>query len=101
MKAKIQWKRSQDGGRTSPPLGIGSPSYATLVKFSDGRSPWSLGTWSLVVEKNPNQSTDYEWIAKVHFLVPEAPHHELTPGRDFELYEGKKCVATGRLLTDN
>jgi len=52
----------------------------------------------LVVEKIQTQSDEYEWIANIRFLVDEAPHDELCPNREFELYEGAKCVATGVIL---
>jgi hypothetical protein len=99
MHARITWKQHEDGGRTTPPAGVGTPPYSTVVRFCS--EPWPPAIlWTLVIEKIESQSTDYEWIAKVHYLVDEAPHDELRPLREFELYEGNKCVATGILLED-
>lgn len=57
--------------------------------------------WSLVIIKLEPLSTEFRWIADVHFLVAEAPHELLCEGREFELYEGNKRVAIGRVLSDS
>lgn len=99
MRARISWKRREEGGRRIPPNDAGTPPYAAIVYFPDsGKSSPPTNSWSLVVEKVEAESTEYEWLADVHFLVDEAPHDELRPLREFELYEGKRCVATGILL---
>lgn len=99
MRAMITWKRTEEGGRRSLPAGVGSPPYATVVRFCDEGEPWPpANAWSLIVEKRDEIGSEYEWLAEVRFLVDEAPHAELQSGRTFELYEGAKCVATGRLL---
>ena len=99
MHARITWKRREDGGRTIPPNDAGTPPCAAIVYFPDSSESWPPSViWSLVVENVEAESTEYEWLADVHFLVDEAPHDELRPLREFELYEGKRCVATGILL---
>ena len=69
-KALIEWSSREHGGRSKPPLGVGDPAYSTVVR----------------------------WVANVHFLAEEAPHGSLREGREFELYEGNKCIARGRVL---
>ena len=96
-KALIEWIPKDQGGRTKPPLGIGVPPYSTEVRFVEDHWPPVDESWSLVVDKNQPLSTEFRWIADVHFLVEEAPHDSLREGRAFELYEGKKCVARGRI----
>ena len=96
-KALIEWIPKEEGGRSKPPLGVGYPSYSTVVHFIDEPWPHATGSWSLVVVKNEPLSTEFRWIADVHFLVEDAPHDSLRDGREFELYEGKKCVARGRI----
>lgn len=100
VKAAIEWIPKDRGGRTKPPAGAGSPAYSTVVRFAD--DPWPpVGiAWSLVVVKDPALSSEYRWIASIHFLVEEAPHESLRVGRVFELYEGGKCVARGTILGD-
>lgn len=99
MRAHIYWKPKSDGGRSKPPTGVGLPSYATVVRFTDTGDPWPPeNAWSLVIEKIASESDEFEWLANVRYLVDEAPHHELKPHRQFELYEGGKLVATGVIL---
>ena len=99
MHARITWKRHEDGGRKAPPAGVGTPPYSTVIRFCDSGEPWPPpNAWSLVIEKIDSQSDEYEWIANVRYLVDEAPHCELRPLREFELYEGNKCVATGVII---
>ena len=94
MHANIQWLRPDEGGREKPPTGEGPSPYVTIVRF-DGDAEDSTSTaWSLVVEKI--EAIDpYRWIADVRYLVDDAPQDFLAAGCRFELYEGRKLVATG------
>jgi hypothetical protein len=99
MRAIVEWMPKEQGGRNEPPAGAGSPPYATVVRFVDTEQPWPPPiAWSLVVEKDEALSERYRWVADVHFLMNDAPHDSLRPGRAFELYEGKKLVTRGRIL---
>lgn len=98
MLALIEWRTFEDGGRRLPPLGEGEPPYAAVVRFKDYVGPWPPEVaWNLVVRKM-SAIGEYDWRADVTFKVDHAPHSELIPGREFELFEGHKCVAQGRLL---
>lgn len=97
-KAEIEWITKEQGGRTKPPLGIGDPPYSTVVRFLDEPWPPASTAWSLVIRKDDSLSSEYEWIADVHYLVKHAPHESLQEGREFELYEGNKRVAIGKLI---
>ena len=99
-KAIVEWKTKDQGGREEPPLGVGVPFYATVMRFTDEPWPPVNGAWSMVVIKDEQASTDSLWTANVHFLVDEAPHDSLRNGRAFELYEGNKCVARGTIMED-
>ena len=69
------------------------------MRFKDTEEPWPPpNAWSLVIEKIESESDDYRWLANVRYLAAEAPHHELRQDREFELYEGSKCVATGVMV---
>jgi hypothetical protein len=99
MRAVVDWIPKDQGGRSQPPAGVGAPPYASVVRFTDTEEPWPPPVaWSLVVEKDETLSEPFRWIARVHFLVDKAPHESLRPGREFDLYEGSKCVAHGRIL---
>lgn len=93
VKAKIDWLSEEAGGR-SPPSG---PRYITVARFDDEKEKYPKEAWSLVVEFS--NSPDYLILfADVRFLVEDAPVHLLHSGSVFELYEGRKQVATGRVL---
>lgn len=99
-KALIEWIPKERGGRTRPPLGLGDPPYATVLRFTDEPWPHKAGSWSLAVAKIESMGDEYRWLADVHFVVDEAPHESLREGRAFELYEGSKCVARGTVLSE-
>ena len=46
--------------------------------------------------KDPSHQPFFR-IARVHFVAEEAPEDSLSEGTEFELYEGKKCVARGQI----
>ena len=96
-KAIIEWSPPSQGGRRKPPLGVGQPAYATVVRFKEDPWPPVDAAWSLVIEKEESLSTETRWTATVHFIAPEAPHDSLRDGRGFELYEGNKRVAIGEI----
>ena len=101
MRASIAWRRFEEGGRKSVPLGEGEPSYAAVIRFKDEEGPWPPEiAWNLVVRK-VEEPTENRWIADVAFKASHAPHGDLVVGREFELYEGHKCVANGVLMADS
>ncbi len=101
MRALVEWIPKDQGGRSQPPAGVGMQPYSTVVRFLDTDEPWPPpGAWSLAVEKDEVESQGDRWIAVVYFRVEDAPHESLREGREFELYEGNKRVARGRILAD-
>jgi hypothetical protein len=95
MEATVHWKTKDEGGRSAPPLGEGTPPYATVVRFLEPADPWPPETaWSLVVQKKLAMD-EYNWLADVHFLAENAPSNRLSSGQKFALYEGNRCVALG------
>ncbi|MHB1422454.1 MAG: hypothetical protein ACYC3I_04495 [Gemmataceae bacterium] len=94
--ARITWLTPEEGGRRTPPSG---PRYSTPARF-EGQAPGPEGAnWSLVVDRMSQPLGSADWIAEVRFLVDEAPHELLLLGARFELYEGKKCVARGVIIS--
>lgn len=98
QRAVLDWIHNDQGGRTKPPLGVAVPSYAAVVRFDDEPWPPVNGAWSLIVIKDPDLSTEFRWVAEVHYVSEKAPHDSLKCGRAFELYEGSKCVARGKIV---
>lgn len=100
MKAIIKWMDHKDGGRSKPPEWYCYPYYSTPVHFTDRLADEESSgiTWSLVVEYMSSSENDNEWIADIYYSVDNAPHDNLLPGREFELHEGPRCVAYGKIL---
>lgn len=97
--AEIRWIPAEEGGRERPPAGVGERPYATVVRLLDSDGPESDETaWSLVVRKLEEGEDEAEWLAEIAFALDAAPHDALTTGSRFELYEGARCVAMGRIL---
>lgn len=93
--ADIHWKSQIDGGRSAPPSG---PKYVAPARFNVPDDQWPSEAWSLVVELIEVLESPSKWLAEVRFLVPEAPQHWIAAGSSFELYEGGKCVAHGKII---
>ncbi len=97
MLALIDWISKAEGGRRRLPSGVGEPPYSPEVRFLDDPWPAEIG-WSFAVRKVSELDYPRRWLAEVAYRMPEAPGERLQEGREFELYEGKKCVARGRLV---
>jgi hypothetical protein len=93
--ARITWLTAEEGGRRVLPCG---PRYSAPARFESQAAGPEGANWSLVVElvSRPPESTD--WIAEVRYLFDDAPHELLLQDANFELYEGKKCVARGAII---
>ena len=89
--AMLSWVPHEKGGRRAFPPG---PTYSSVVRFDEDNG-WPTNAWSLVVEYIRSYAAGQYVYARVKFLVPEAPHELLREGSRFQLYEGRKLVATG------
>jgi hypothetical protein len=100
MKARIRWKTREEGGREAPPVDANFHHYRRQVWFTDSPEPHGSGKeeWDLHLEPDVSLSEEYVWIAEVRFITDEGRKGELRPGREFELYDGWQCVATGILI---
>lgn len=94
--ARVCWVPETEGGRKIPPTGH---RYVTVARFEEDKT-WPDEAWSLVMDFSESPIDTRCVTADVHFLVPEAPAHLLTTGSKFELFEGRRCVARGEILTD-
>jgi hypothetical protein len=95
-QAIIEWLPGEEGGRRSgPPPG---PRYIAPAKFMSHLDMWLVEDWSLVVNKIEELSSTHKWIANIHFLAANAPKKWLEPEARFELYEGNRTVALGRVI---
>lgn len=97
FRAIIDWVPHSEGGRRAPPrLLVGERYTAPASVGSWSGTNWTVASWSLIVNE-VHWMTQYQCAATVQYLFDEAPHDRLVPGAQFELYEGKRCVARGRI----
>lgn len=98
-RAEIRWRPKERGGRGRPPSGEGPQPYATVVRFLDVDDIWPpTVAWTLVVRRVKLLDGPPAWLADVHFLAEDAPHHLLRSKAEFALYEGGRCVADGQVI---
>lgn len=79
-----------------PPLRAGERYAAPASVGSWNGNNASTANWSLIVNE-VHWITQYQCTATVQYLSDEAPHERLVLGAQFELYEGARCVARGRI----
>jgi hypothetical protein len=92
MKALIRWLTREEGGRERPPVG---PTYSTVARFSKLYDRWPDEAWSVVLDIAEPADENNRMLAGIRMLVEDAPAELLVSGSEFELYEGRKCVARG------
>lgn len=97
VSVELQWLRPEDGGRQAPPPG---PTYTTVAKLEALADRWPAEAWSVVAEWGEPPNEEFQTRAKVRFLVEDGPERLLVPGSNFELYEGRRLVARGRVLEE-
>ena len=99
-RAIVDWIPHEDGGRKKPPTGEEPPAYWAVVKFveQDADEEPPTNSWTLAVRLVELLGSPFRWLADVHFRVEDAPQQLLADGARFELYEGKKRVAVGRII---
>jgi hypothetical protein len=95
--AVVDWLTLEDGGRKVPPTGEEPPVYWAVVKLVGEQIEPQPNSWSLSVRMMESENNGYRWKGLVQFRVPEAPQHLLVDGVNFELFEGPKKVAVGRI----
>ena len=99
-RAILDWIPAELGGRRSgPPEGEGYEPYAPVIRLlSTGEPAPPQNAWRVVVQKIEALEQPLRWLVEVNYLFDAAPHHLLAEGAEFELYEGKRCVARGRIV---
>ncbi len=94
--AMISWVSADNGG---PPAAARRPVLFDRCAFGRGRKG-AQKSWTLVVDFEKHFKGSRLTLAKVRFLVKDAPHHLLHGGSRFELFEGPRRVAKGIVLPD-
>src|SRR5690348_12604028 len=95
----IKWLSKDEGGLGAPSEASALSPYTAVVWFpATGPLGQSLDYWTLKLTKVSDTKDALEWIAEVCFLFDDAPHTLLAKDAVFELYEGRRCVARGKVL---
>ena len=94
--AILQWLKREDGGRTLPPVG---PCHFSVAWFPEFGKKWEEDMWSLRIEFITHPDDTLTHNVKVSFLADadKAPDY-LHPNSLFELYEGRRLVAKGKII---
>ena len=96
VKARLYWLGKEDGGRDTIILGE-NLLYCPIIRFADEDTEdvsWSSKiTRSIYIDK---LTTDVD----LTYLVDSAPFEQLQTNKKFCLYEGKKLVAQGIILSE-
>ena len=95
VPVELRWLRPEEGGRQAPPPG---PTYTTVAKLEALEDRWPDEAWSIVTEWDEPPDEDLRTRATMRFLVEGGPEHLLAPDSRFEIYEGRRLVARGRVL---
>jgi len=76
----------------------GDTTYSTVARFRQLASRWPEEAWSVVLEISDPPDSQGCMIVGLRLLVGDAPESLLEPGSVFELFEGRRHVATGEIL---
>ena len=90
---QIKWKIDMSANNRSPR----GNTFSTVAKFEHQGSEWNNDAWSLIIESRTLPDSEGRQDVLVRFLAPDAPHEWLEKGRKFELYEGSRLIAEGRI----
>jgi hypothetical protein len=93
VRARVCWLTREEGGREEPPPP--GTRHCPLIFLKE--APAGCRTWSADVLCG-DLDADLCGLVELSLLVPQAPHQYLRPGNEFELYEGARLVARGRVL---
>jgi hypothetical protein len=94
VEAAVKWRSIDEGGRHILPAG---ETYTTIARFEQqAADDWPREVWSLVVRFIDKPSYDTEGRVMVRFLT-NGPSDYLEKGNHFELREGERVVAIGRV----
>lgn len=95
--AILSWLPARKGGREVVPSG---DRYVGVARF-ELDTEWPGRTWSLVVRPSERMSDGRFWMASIGFLSPEGPTELLRDGSRFEIYEGRRLVASGLVIGES
>jgi len=70
-----------------------------VARFDETDEEWASNAWSLTVEFQTPPDSAWTHIVIVCFLADNGPFHLLAHNKVFTLYEGRRKVAEGKVLS--
>jgi hypothetical protein len=71
--------------------------FSLPARFDHQGKDWMRDAWSLIVDVEGVPDARGYQIGTARFLVPGAPHHWLSEGKRFTLFEGGLALAEGEI----
>lgn len=93
-RAVVRWFRATEGGRHDLPK---SRRYRSVIRFDDDPNK-TRGSWDVELTLHSTPRYDAESSATISFLTGGAPQGLFRIGSGFELTEGRKIVARGKIV---
>jgi hypothetical protein len=75
--------------------------FSLPARFEHQGEDWLDNAWSLVIEVEGVPDAHGHQTGRARFLVSNAPHHWLSAGEHFTLFEGELPVAVGEVTRIN
>jgi hypothetical protein len=92
--AQIVWFPPEIGGRKTPAVG----RYSPVIRFEDECHKFPREVWSVILDLDTQPNAHLVQTTNMRFLTEEnAPLHLFYNGSQFDLFEGHKRVASGRI----
>lgn len=92
MFVLLRFLSKAEGGRTRPPRGDYRTVACVIGKHKHGEEGYTLQLWGVP----DNLTTEDTILLKADALCPE----QFNPGDEFEMYEGAKMVAKGKVVPE-
>ena len=89
-KVRLHWLVTAPPGKS--PRGL---RFSTPARFDHQGEDWIRDAWSLMIDTQGIPDAQGQQFATAKFLVPNAPHDWLAPGKHFTLFEGELALAEG------
>lgn len=93
-KVRLNWLVVAQPGKL--PRG---PEFSTPARFDHQGDDWIRDAWSLIIDLQGTPDAQGRQDATARFVVPDAPHDWLAPGKRFTLFEGALALAEGVVVS--
>ena len=89
-KVRLRWLRSP-----AVAASLRTDRLCRPARFDHQGADWTAGAWSLVLSEGETLDEMGAQTATAQFLMPDAPHEWLAPGKGFTIFEGDQALVEG------